>query len=380
MTLDTLRSMIPTTRFSAVTNEHPKSSTGIALDVTRETAKDLAAGHVGGEADVELVETGEGEGFIKVRFVVDDPDTIDLVDDKVLSELSPKYRTEYLASPGEHPLHGKYDGIQKTRDVNAVALTRKGRGSAVFVRADSAYEESPMDKEHADQEATMSDELISKLADKLVERLSALMAKGEKAPAEEAPAEEAAADEAMEEAAADEAPAEEAAADEAMEEAVTEDAADEHVEGHTSEAAPAEKASEGEDEETITIPKAKYEQMMAELGSDSYKDKADSAFLQAFERRSRIIDAARGQGVALSDVDMSMPNDSLLAKVAKSLLPTGMHDRADSDAGFCEGVLFASETHDSRHDGLGSGAGAPNRAAKDIDPWEAGLRMRQESQ
>jgi hypothetical protein len=335
--------MIPTTKYSSVTNEHPRDKSGVAVDVTRETAKDLAVGHVGGDADVELVETGDGEGYIRVKFVVDDPDTIDQVNDKVLVELSPKYQCEYRAVAGEHPVHGKYDGVQLSRDVNAVALTRRGRGSAVFVRADSAYQEILMSttrKDRADEEsamAGMSEELITALAEKIAEKIASMMA------ASEAPAEEAS-DSMKEE--------EEAKADEMKEE--EEAKADEHSPEH--------KAEEEEEE------------------ADSYKkDEADSAFLDAFARRSRILDAAQRHGVSVSDDDQRLSTNALLARVARQALPQDLHARADSDPAFAEGALCTQSASDRRHDGLGVVSRADTGDKGYEDPWERGLKTRRKS-
>jgi hypothetical protein len=196
-------------------------------------------------------------------------------------------------------------------------------------RKDRADEESAM--------AGMSEELITALAEKIAEKIASMMA------ASEAPAEEAS-DSMKEE--------EEAKADEMKEE--EEAKADEHSPEH--------KAEEEEEE------------------ADSYKkDEADSAFLDAFARRSRILDAAQRHGVSVSDDDQRLSTNALLARVARQALPQDLHARADSDPAFAEGALCTQSASDRRHDGLGVVSRADTGDKGYEDPWERGLKTRRKS-
>jgi hypothetical protein len=109
-----------------VTLEHPIE------DVVPENVGQYGVGDVDG--DVEVCEGG----FVRVRMAIRRVDAISAVRDGV-QELSPGYTCRIDATPGVHPVFGRYDAIQRDRRYNHVAITDAARGGpSIRLRADSA--------------------------------------------------------------------------------------------------------------------------------------------------------------------------------------------------------------------------------------------------
>jgi len=113
---------------AAVTDEHPPEF------VTPDNVGEYGVGDVDGEVYVE--EDAQG-GFCKVRTAVRRRDAIDGLRSKRLRDVSPGYTVRLDMTPGEHPTFGAYDARQMERTVNHLALTARGRGTDVPIRADS---------------------------------------------------------------------------------------------------------------------------------------------------------------------------------------------------------------------------------------------------
>lgn len=66
-------------------------------------------------------------------------DAVAAVESKKLTALSVGYFVELDPTPGNHPVHGRYDGIQRDLKINHLALVERGRaGEEARVRLDSA--------------------------------------------------------------------------------------------------------------------------------------------------------------------------------------------------------------------------------------------------
>jgi len=113
---------------AAVTDEHPPEF------VTPDNVGEYGVGDVDGEVYVE--EDAQG-GYCKVRTAVRRRDAIDGLRSKRLRDVSPGYTVRLDMTPGEHPKWGAYDARQMERTVNHLALTARGRGTDVPIRADS---------------------------------------------------------------------------------------------------------------------------------------------------------------------------------------------------------------------------------------------------
>jgi hypothetical protein len=109
---------------ATVTLEHPKQ------DVSPDNVKELGVGDVDGEVTVQ-----DG-GFVRVRMAVRRRDAIEAIRGGK-QELSPGYRVRIQETPGEHPVHGRYDAVQAERQYNHLAIVDRARGGAdVRLRAD----------------------------------------------------------------------------------------------------------------------------------------------------------------------------------------------------------------------------------------------------
>lgn len=113
---------------AAVTDEHP------AEFVTPDNVGQVGVGDVDGEVYVD--EDAQG-GFVKVRTAIRRRDAIDGLRSGRLRDVSPGYTVRLDMTPGEHPTFGRYDARQMERTVNHLALTSRGRGTDVPIRADS---------------------------------------------------------------------------------------------------------------------------------------------------------------------------------------------------------------------------------------------------
>lgn len=86
----------------------------------------------------ESIEIEELNGFVKIRMAIRKKDAIDAVE-KGTRELSVGYTVDLEKTPGEHPVYGRYDAIQRNRRYNHVAIVPAGRaGTAVGLRADDS--------------------------------------------------------------------------------------------------------------------------------------------------------------------------------------------------------------------------------------------------
>jgi len=114
-----------------VTLEHPVEN-GQVVPVT----PDNYAAHVVGDTDGDVV-VEEG-GFVRVQFALRRRDSLEAIRGGT-RELSALYNANMDWTPGEHPVYGRYDGTQTSRDYNSIALTRRGRaGREARLRADGA--------------------------------------------------------------------------------------------------------------------------------------------------------------------------------------------------------------------------------------------------
>ena len=112
-----------------VTLEHPEA--GI---VEPSTMQALVVGDVDGTTAVEVDELG---GFARVKIAVRRQDAIDATQAGKV-ELSPGYEVTIDETPGEHPIHGRYDARQVGRVCNHLAIVGRGRGgSTVRLRVDA---------------------------------------------------------------------------------------------------------------------------------------------------------------------------------------------------------------------------------------------------
>jgi hypothetical protein len=124
VTADTLTSSAPTLGRAPVTLLHPRE------DVSPKNAKELVVGDVDGRVVFD-------NGYVSVTMAVRRDDAIAAIRGGV-RELSPGYRVRLDATPGVHPVHGRYDAVQVAREVNHLAIVPQARGgSDVRLRADS---------------------------------------------------------------------------------------------------------------------------------------------------------------------------------------------------------------------------------------------------
>jgi hypothetical protein len=124
---ETLRASAHGLGRATVTLHHPDG------DVTPENVGDLGVGDTDGEVRVE-----DG-GYVRVRLAVRRSDAIRSIRSGKTVELSPGYLVRLDPTPGEHPVHGRYDAVQVERRYNHLALVDVARGGHdVRLRADSA--------------------------------------------------------------------------------------------------------------------------------------------------------------------------------------------------------------------------------------------------
>lgn len=110
----------------AVTLEHP------ADDVTPDNVERLGVGDIDGQIKRDDIDAVRADLAIRRR------DAITAVESGK-QELSPGYRVIIDQTPGDHPLFGRYDAIQRNRRYNHVAIVDAARGGQdIRLRADAA--------------------------------------------------------------------------------------------------------------------------------------------------------------------------------------------------------------------------------------------------
>lgn len=110
-----------------VTLEHPD------VEVDASNVDTLGVGDVDG-----YVEEERRGGFVRVKLAVRRKDALDAIRAGKV-ELSPGYRVQIDPTPGEHPVHGRYDCQQIRREYNHLAIVDAARGGhEVRLRTDSA--------------------------------------------------------------------------------------------------------------------------------------------------------------------------------------------------------------------------------------------------
>ena len=124
---ETLRASAGGLARAPVTLEHPVE------DVSPQNYERLGVGDTDGEVSVER------GGFVRVRLAVRRADAISAIK-AGKQELSPGYRVRIDNTPGEHPVHGRYDCVQVERQYNHLAIVDQARGGReVRLRADASY-------------------------------------------------------------------------------------------------------------------------------------------------------------------------------------------------------------------------------------------------
>jgi hypothetical protein len=103
-----------------ITVDHPKSGT-----VDSKTAHRLTVGTI-------LTEGRQDGENVRPDIVIHSPDAIG---DR--RELSLGYKAELIEEPGEHPVFGRYDAIQKNIRVNHLSVVKRGRAGVARLNLDS---------------------------------------------------------------------------------------------------------------------------------------------------------------------------------------------------------------------------------------------------
>jgi hypothetical protein len=120
---------LATLAFKPLVVEHPPEGFVNPQNVGR-----YGAGIVGEEIIFDAI-----EGYAKVKIIVQREDAILDIQSNARREFSPGYYLELEETPGEHPIYGRYDAIQRNRKYNHVALTERARGGPdLTLRMDSA--------------------------------------------------------------------------------------------------------------------------------------------------------------------------------------------------------------------------------------------------
>jgi hypothetical protein len=110
---------------ATITKGHP------AVPVTAHNAKRFAVGTV--------LEPARRDGdHVRVKMVVQDAQAIDALKSKRMRALSTGYSVDLEETPGNHPVYGRYDAIQRRLVINHLALCEDGRaGPVARVRIDA---------------------------------------------------------------------------------------------------------------------------------------------------------------------------------------------------------------------------------------------------
>jgi len=158
-----------------VTLEHPTGEAGEQIFVAPENIQEFGVGDV-----AEAVEVERLNGFVKIRMAVRRKDAVAAIDQGI-RELSAGYTVDLDMTPGEHPVYGRYDAVQRNRKYNHVAIVPMGRaGSSVALRADSAVQISPFqpgttpqqERLMSDVKKTVQEELARRDADEKAKKLA----------------------------------------------------------------------------------------------------------------------------------------------------------------------------------------------------------------
>lgn len=138
-----------------VTNEHPPEL------ITSKNAKRYAVGAVGENVKRD-------EDHVRAKLTVYDADTIAQMEAGKAS-LSCGYEVDVDETPGEHPLYGRYDCIQRNVRGNHVAIVEKGRaGDAARVRMDAGVMlDKAAHKDRYDQGVEMTEQEKKALEEQL---------------------------------------------------------------------------------------------------------------------------------------------------------------------------------------------------------------------
>lgn len=149
-----------------MTLEHPQTEAGEGIFVDPANVQDFGVGDV-----AESVEVDRLNGFVKIRMAIRRADAIEAID-RGIRELSAGYTVDLDMTPGEHPVYGRYDAIQRNRKYNHVAIVRMGRaGRGVSLRADSAMQVTPFQPQDTPRrEKTMADEIKDAVQEALARR------------------------------------------------------------------------------------------------------------------------------------------------------------------------------------------------------------------
>lgn len=89
-------------------------------------------------------------GYVEVEMIIQDKELIDKIEAGQQRQISAGYTLSALDdAPGEHPVYGRYDAVQRGRYCNHVAIVERGRaGPDVAIRADSEEDISVYREDH----------------------------------------------------------------------------------------------------------------------------------------------------------------------------------------------------------------------------------------
>lgn len=120
-----------------VTLHHPDQSQYPSGMVDADNARALTVGDLDGEVAYDEDSLG---GYVRVRLCVRTRDALEAVAAGT-EEVSPGYQCDVEDTPGEHPVYGKYDAIQRRRRYNHLAIVDEARGGkTIRLRADAAMQ------------------------------------------------------------------------------------------------------------------------------------------------------------------------------------------------------------------------------------------------
>lgn len=109
-----------------LTVEHPEQPVG------PDNVGEHGAGDVGDEVTIA------DNGYLRVKVAARRRDALDAIEGGKV-ELSPGYTCDVDWSPGVHPVHGRYDAVQRNRRYNHLALVDRARGGpSIRLRVDGA--------------------------------------------------------------------------------------------------------------------------------------------------------------------------------------------------------------------------------------------------
>ena len=127
-----------------VTDDHPKEK------VTAKNAKKLSIG--------AITSKGRQDGDnVVTDIVIHDAEAIDKIEKGGKRELSVGYTVVLDETPGDHPVYGRYDAIQREIKVNHVALVKRGRAGNARLNLDGS-DVVFINQDH--EENSMSEKLV----------------------------------------------------------------------------------------------------------------------------------------------------------------------------------------------------------------------------